>query len=87
MPITIMSESQSDGDSSVVKINHKYEYPAGLNLHPDSPVHKKLVKLVLDRARYSHLCYTYLQVCGILLQVCITQVAQWERCLMMLELL
>ena len=54
MPITIMPESQSGGDSSVVKLNHKYKYPAGLNLHPDSPAHKKLVKLVLDRARYSH---------------------------------
>ena len=54
MPVNIMSESQGSGDSSGVQIVHKYEYPAGLNLHPDSQTHKKLVKLVLDRAQYSH---------------------------------
>lgn len=54
MPVTIMSESSGSADTSNVKVTHKYEYPEGMDLHPDSPLHKKLVKLVLDRAQYSH---------------------------------
>ena len=49
-----MSYNDAHYGMSPELVNYGYSYPDGLNLHPMSPLHKKIVDEVNERARRSH---------------------------------
>lgn len=54
MPNIEYGEPTQANDLSSVAGKYKYDYPDGLDLRPDSALHKEIVKKVLERARTSH---------------------------------
>lgn len=54
MPYIIQGEPDYTG-AAYSRVNHEYEYPEGLNLKPDSDLHKDLVSKVWRRAHASRL--------------------------------
>jgi len=54
MPAIIQGEPVRALDSNVLKQKYDYDYPEGLDLKPDSDLHKKLVSRILERSRESN---------------------------------
>ena len=55
MPITQTGNPESVASPGVfVDAKIEYDYPAGLDLHPDSKLHEKLVDMILRHAQESN---------------------------------
>uniref|UniRef100_A0A6H1ZHX5 Portal protein n=1 Tax=viral metagenome TaxID=1070528 RepID=A0A6H1ZHX5_9ZZZZ len=53
MPVIITTGEATGDYGDLINKDYDYEYPKGLDLKPGSPLHKKIVSIVLDKARNS----------------------------------